>query len=104
MNKEKKLRIEIMDKMFRKGVPVSFSEVAEEMNNVFKKCKSSAAYAGIYGDNFRKDLRTIRERCMPVPTFPSISPEAIMEPDYSSLTTRLAFFRIASWLFNTPYV
>lgn len=61
MNKEKKLRIEIMDKMFRKGVPVSFSEVAEEMNNVFKKCKSSATYAGIYGDNFRKDLKTIRE-------------------------------------------
>lgn len=61
MNKEKKLRIEIMDRMFRKGVPVSFAEVAEAMNDVFKRCKSSAAYAGIYGDIFRKDLKTIRE-------------------------------------------
>ena len=61
MNKEKKLRIEIMDRMFRKGVPVSFAEVAEAMNDVFKRCKSPAAYAGIYGDIFRKDLKTIRE-------------------------------------------
>jgi hypothetical protein len=61
MNKGKKLRIEIMDRMFRKGAPVSFADVAEEMNNVFKKCKSPAAYAGIYGDIFRKDLKTIRE-------------------------------------------
>ena len=45
MNKEKKLRIEIMDRMFRKGVPVSFAEVAEAMNDVFKRCKSPAAYA-----------------------------------------------------------
>lgn len=61
MNNEKNRRIEIMDRMFRQGVPVSFMEVAQELNNIFNRCKSSAAYASYYGDSFRKDMKTIRE-------------------------------------------
>lgn len=61
MNNEKKHRIEIMDGLFRKGKPVSFLEVAKELNKVFNKCKSPAAYSGLYSDTFRKDMQTIRE-------------------------------------------
>ena len=60
MNSERIRRIEIMDRMFRKGEPVSFLKVAEEMNNVFHKCTSKFNYAGQYGYNFRKDMKTIR--------------------------------------------
>ena len=61
MNNEKNRRIEIMDGLFRKGKPVSFLEVAEELNKVLNKCKSPAAYSGLYSDLFRKDMQTIRE-------------------------------------------
>lgn len=61
MNNEKNRRIEIMDRMFRKGTPVSFLEVAEELNNILNNGKNPSGIAFLYSDNFRKDLKTIRE-------------------------------------------
>lgn len=61
MRSDKNRRIEIMDRLFRQGAPVSFMDVAEEMNKVLNGRKLPKVYADYYGDTFRKDMKTIRD-------------------------------------------
>lgn len=54
-------RLEIIDGILSKGKPVSFMDIAEELNKHFQLCSSKYSYSGLYGDNFRSDMKIIRD-------------------------------------------
>ena len=57
-------RLEILDAMLSSGKPVSFQDCVDKMEPIFKRLDDklySSSMDSAYGDNFRQDIRTIRE-------------------------------------------
>ena len=57
-------RLEILDKLLASGKPVSFQDCVDKMDPIFKRLDDklySSSMDSAYGDNFRQDIRTIRE-------------------------------------------
>lgn len=54
-------RLKIIDGLLSKGKPVSFMDIAEELDKHFHLCSSKFSYSGQYGDNFRSDMKIIRD-------------------------------------------
>ena len=57
-------RLRIIDELLSSGKPVSFQDCVDRMEPVFKRLDDklySSSMDSAYGDNFRQDIKTIRE-------------------------------------------
>lgn len=61
MDNNKLRRLTIIDDILSKGSPVSFIEIAGKLNEKLQLCKSEHSYSSNYGDNFRSDMKIIRD-------------------------------------------
>ena len=57
-------RLRIIDELLSSGKPVSFQDCVDRMEPVFRRLDDklySSSMDSAYGDNFRQDIKTIRE-------------------------------------------